>query len=115
MSTNEVADNVLNFHAKPRSNGNSHDILAKLRLCISDLTREVESLEVSYALSKAIENCESVRFYEEVSRFEIALIRTALELTQWHQDRAARLLNLHPSTLHRKMKRYAIGRLSSSK
>lgn len=47
-------------------------------------------------------------FYDEVSRFEIDLIKRALLLTAGHQARAARLLNLRATTLNSKIKHYGI-------
>ena len=49
-----------------------------------------------------------VDFYEEVSRFEIDLIKRALLQTAGHQGRAARLLNLRATTLNSKIKHYGI-------
>lgn len=49
-----------------------------------------------------------VEFYEEVSRFEAALIRRALAQTRGNQKHAARLLNVNHTTLHTMMKRYQI-------
>jgi transcriptional regulator with GAF, ATPase, and Fis domain len=47
-------------------------------------------------------------FYEEVRRFECALIQRALKRTAGNQAQAARLLNLKQTTLHEKIKRYNI-------
>lgn len=47
-------------------------------------------------------------FYDEVSRFEIDLIKRALLQTAGHQGRAARLLNLKVTTLNSKIKHYKI-------
>jgi DNA-binding NtrC family response regulator len=47
-------------------------------------------------------------FYDEVSRFEIDLIKRALFQTGGHQGRAARLLNLKVTTLNSKIKHYRI-------
>jgi len=47
-------------------------------------------------------------FYDEVSRFEIDLIRRALLQTGGHQVQAARLLNLKVTTLNSKIKHYHI-------
>ncbi len=47
-------------------------------------------------------------FYDEVSRFEIDLIKRALLQTAGHQGRAARLLNLKVTTLNSKIKHYGI-------
>jgi DNA-binding NtrC family response regulator len=49
-----------------------------------------------------------VNFYQEVERFEVDLIRSALERTNGHQTRAARLLGINVTTLNHKIKRYKI-------
>lgn len=49
-----------------------------------------------------------IDFYEEVSRFEIDLIKRALLQTGGHQGRAAKLLNLKITTLNSKIKHYNI-------
>ncbi len=49
-----------------------------------------------------------VSFYDEVERFEINLIRSALDRTGGHQTRAARLLGINVTTLNHKIKRYKI-------
>ena len=51
-------------------------------------------------------------FYEEVSRFEIDLIRRALLQTGGHQVQAAKLLNLKVTTLNSKIKHYQINPLA---
>lgn len=43
---------------------------------------------------------------DEVRRFEVELIRSALEYTGGNQRRAARLLGLKPTTLNAKLKSY---------
>ena len=50
-----------------------------------------------------------VNFYEEVTKFEIDLIRRALIHTEGNQRAAARLLGLKTSTLNSKVKTYNIG------
>ena len=50
----------------------------------------------------------SVCLYDEVQRFEIGLIRSALERTAGSQIRAARLLGVKPTTLSAKLKRYGL-------
>jgi DNA-binding NtrC family response regulator len=49
-----------------------------------------------------------INFYDEVRRFEIDLIRRALEQTSGHQSRAARLLGMNATTLNSKIKTYNI-------
>ena len=73
--------------------------------------------ELASALSSAIDALSApdlpdleqpTDFYEEVKRFEIALIKRALKHTQGNQARAARLLGLNQPTLHGKIKQYGI-------
>ncbi len=49
-----------------------------------------------------------VSFYDEVARFEINMIRKALEHTGGNQSRAARLLGMNTTTLNSKIKAYNI-------
>lgn len=49
-----------------------------------------------------------IDFYEEVRRFEIELIQSALRRTNGVQTEAAALLGLKPSTLHAKIKLYQL-------
>ena len=62
-------------------------------------TAEVNTLAIADGLD----------FYDEVSRFEIDLIKRALLQTGGHQVRAAKLLNLKVTTLNSKIKHYNIG------
>jgi transcriptional regulator with GAF, ATPase, and Fis domain len=56
----------------------------------------------------AIDISRGINFYDEVRRFEIDLIRRALDQTGGHQSRAARLLGMNPTTLNSKIKTYNI-------
>lgn len=49
-----------------------------------------------------------INFYNEVHRFEVSLIRRALEHTGGQQSRAARLLGMNATTLNSKIKNYNI-------
>ena len=49
-----------------------------------------------------------LKLYDEVQRFEIDLIRSALQKTNGSQVRAAQLLSVKQSTLNAKIKRYQI-------
>jgi len=50
----------------------------------------------------------SLKLHDEVQRFEIDLIRIALDRTNGSQTRAARLLGVKLTTLNTKIKRYKI-------
>jgi DNA-binding NtrC family response regulator len=81
-------------------------------------TSDLQMLKaMTVTLSKAIQALESVQpsnitpgtnFYEEVERFEVALIQKALQQTGGNQAQAARLLGLNQTTLHGKIKHYGI-------
>lgn len=64
----------------------------------SNISENAAALDVSRGIS----------FYDEVSRFEIELIRRALEITGGHQSRAAKLLGMNNTTLNSKIKVYNI-------
>ncbi|MEZ5427427.1 MAG: sigma-54 dependent transcriptional regulator [Pyrinomonadaceae bacterium] len=62
----------------------------------------------SEGISEEIDIARGVNFYDEVRRFEVDLIRRALDQTGGHQSRAARLLGLNATTLNSKIKSYNI-------
>ncbi len=68
------------------------------------LLREVEALEGN----RYPDTARSINLQEEVRRFEIDLIRCALQKTGGHQVRAARLLGMKVTTLNSKIIRYNI-------
>lgn len=59
-------------------------------------------------LLRSLNLSEGIDFYNEVERFETGLIRLALDQTRGHQARAAKLLNIKPTTLNSKIKLYGI-------
>src|SRR5712664_1223937 len=78
--------------------------ITSLRELTFKLLRELESIGEVH--TPDIDS--GVDFYDEVSRFEIDLIKRALVQTGGHQRRAARLLNLRVTTLNSKIKHYNI-------
>jgi DNA-binding protein Fis len=78
-----------------------HKITTVKQLAIR-LLREVQSIREVEVRSLGT----GVDFYEEVSRFEIDLIKCALLQTAGHQRQAAQLLNLKVTTLNSKIKHY---------
>ncbi|GBC81297.1 Transcriptional regulatory protein ZraR [bacterium HR10] len=59
-------------------------------------------------LARDIPIAQGISFYDEVAKFEISLIRRALEITGGNQSRAARLLGMNTTTLNSKIKAYNI-------
>jgi DNA-binding NtrC family response regulator len=84
-------------------------------ITVECLRPEVRNPELAFEIMKGSEGSSGdidisrgVNFYDEVKRFEIDLIRRALDQTGGHQSRAARLLGLNATTLNSKIKSYNI-------
>ena len=80
-----------------------------LRPEVRDPEHAIKMIAATEGASSDIDLARGVSFYEEVKKFEIDLIRRALEQTGGHQSRAARLLGLNATTLNSKIKGYNIG------
>ena len=80
--------------------------------CLRPEVRDPEAaramIQQTEGASGDIDIARGVNFYDEVKKFEIDLIRRALEQTGGHQSRAARLLGLNATTLNSKIKSYNI-------
>jgi transcriptional regulator with GAF, ATPase, and Fis domain len=74
---------------------------------IADPSKSAGAAPLSDATG-ALDVSRGVNFYDEVRRFEIDLIRRALDQTNGHQSRAARLLGMNATTLNSKIKTYNI-------
>ena len=99
----EVLEPAANPEEGSESSAARNNVTA-LKELVLRLLCEVQSInEIG---SVAIEN--GFDFYDEVSRFEIDLIRRALVQTGGHQVQAAKLLNLKVTTLNSKIKHYQI-------
>jgi transcriptional regulator with PAS, ATPase and Fis domain len=70
----------------------------------SALLNEIQSLTPS----QAIDVRGGIDFYDEVQKFEVNLIKRALDRTGGHQTKAAELLHIKITTLNSKIKRYKI-------
>jgi transcriptional regulator with GAF, ATPase, and Fis domain len=68
-----------------------------------NLARDKAFTEASTHL-RTLNLAEGIDFYKEVERFEIELIRLALDRTHGCQAKAARLLQIKPTTLNSKIK-----------
>lgn len=79
-----------------------------LRPEVRDPALAFEMMQKAEGTSASIDIGRGVNFYDEVKRFEIDLIRRALDQTGGHQSRAARLLGLNATTLNSKIKTYNI-------
>jgi DNA-binding NtrC family response regulator len=79
-----------------------------LRPEIADPQSALAAVRDGAGSSASIDIGRGINFYDEVRRFEIDLIRRALDQTGGHQSRAARLLGMNPTTLNSKIKTYNI-------
>ncbi len=79
-----------------------------LRPEVRDPELAMKMIQQTEGTSNSIDIGRGVNFYDEVKKFEIDLIRRALEQTGGHQSRAARLLGLNATTLNSKIKTYNI-------
>src|SRR6478672_9000182 len=79
-----------------------------LRPEVRDPELALKMIAESEGTSNNIDIARGISFYDEVKRFEIDLIRRALDQTGGHQSRAARLLGLNATTLNSKIKSYNI-------
>lgn len=77
--------------------------IESLQELVTELQNQLESITDS---PKPIED--GFDFYEEVSHFEVQLIRQALKAAAGHQGHAAKLLRLNTTTLNVMIKRYGL-------
>ena len=104
---------------QPTSDG----VSAVIHLQEASFENRIETLrELALTLLEKLESLQSarpgrgegsVKLYDEVRRFEIDLIRSALDRARGNQVRAARLLGVKPTTLNAKLKRFRISFISN--
>jgi len=96
---------VGNFNLDELPAGNTLGLkINVLRELTNALLEQVQSLNAPHQLK--ISN--GINLHEEVRRFEIEMIESALFYTGGHQRAAAQLLGLKPTTLNAKIKLYKI-------
>ncbi len=83
------------------------DLTNKLRREIEVLARDQAFADETGRLQTLLLS-DGIDLFQELKRFEINLIKLALTQTHGHQARAARLLNINPTTLNSKIKVYGI-------
>ena len=84
----------------------------QLTLLARALANEIESLEAELSTDHSREQIylddDGIDFYNEVERYEIELIKSALNHCGGNQTQAARLLRMKSTTLNAKMKHYGL-------
>ena len=82
------------------------------------LASEIEALQRDLSFDRALDRQidlenDGIDFYDEIERYEIELIKSALAKCGGNQSRAARLLHLKSTTLNAKMKHYGLNPVRS--
>jgi DNA-binding NtrC family response regulator len=90
----------------------------QLTLLARALASEIETLQVELGTDqnrdKQIDfDNEGIDFYNEIERYEIELIKSALSHCGGNQTQAARLLRMKSTTLNAKMKHYGLNPVRS--
>lgn len=101
------------------SNGNYLQLIESVNIKkVNSVAQKLEALNrIAGIVLKEVEAIKSrefaaddgeINFFDEVKRFEIELILSALNQTGGRQKEAAKILGLKPTTLSEKIKRYGI-------
>jgi len=104
---------AVNLRLAPAEEGGGGRVRRLVDLA-SSLMREAQVLARDKAFAdesaslQTLDLAKGIDFYDEVQRFETALIKLALEQAEGNQARAARLLGLRATTLNSKIKIYNI-------
>ncbi len=96
--------NALDDAIRTRDQQGIWNKLRKFKDILLKLVEEVDAL----SLAKKLERHEDISLPDEIRRFEVNLIRSALNRTGGNQTRAAGILGIGVTTLNNKIKRYRI-------
>lgn len=104
--------------ASSDSDSQSENRILQLVQLARALTSEIESLRTEVSAvqrrPKQIDfDKDGIDFYQEIERYEIDLIESALDLCDGNQSQAAKLLQIKPTTLHAKIKHYGLNPVRS--
>ena len=101
--------------AKPESELERH--VQQLFMLAQALVSEIETLQAELSNDGSHRqihfDSNGIDFYNEVERYEIELIRSALSYCRGNQTSAARLLHMKSTTLNAKMKHYGLNPVRS--
>ena len=105
---------ILQYPSQPGPEADLERRIQLLVLIAKALSTEVETLQRELGPAPRDRSDpinlgdEGIDFYQEIERYEIDLIRSALEHCGGNQTHAARLLQMKSTTLNAKMKHYGI-------
>lgn len=110
---------LLKYPTTPNSNTTSdlEHRVQQLTVLAKALASEIEALQIQISTDHAYRQIDfdndGIDFYDEIERYEIELIKTALNKCGGKQSQAARLLRLKSTTLNAKMKHYGLNQVRS--
>ena len=93
-------------HAPVTNDSEVENNVDQLVMLAKALASEVKTLKAEIATNNS--SNKQINFYDEVQRYEIELIRHALNHCGGIQSQAAKLLHLKSTTLNAKMKQYGL-------
>ena len=100
----------LDSRMKPDAHHNFNQLVGLAKA----LASEIETLKAELDTDlNHIQPVGGIDFYREVERYEIQLIKRALNQCRGNQAQAARLLHLKSTTLNAKMKHYGLNSVRS--
>ena len=104
---------LLKYTAIEDSSTGSENRVQQLTQLARALASEIETLQREFSYDRIRDrqidfDNDGIDFYDEIERYEIELIESALAKCGGNQSRAARLLRLKSTTLHAKMKHYGL-------
>lgn len=104
--------------ANPNTDSELERHVQQLTLLAHALASEIEILQRELCDDRGRDrqidfDNDSIDFYDEVERYEIELIKSALDKCHGNQTQAARLLHLKSTTLNAKMKHYGLNPVRS--
>lgn len=107
--------NILKY--QPVANAASEPEVAgrieQLVMLAKALATEIETLRAELSRDNDQIDNNGINFYDEVERYEIQLISSALNHCRGNQAQAAKLLHLKSTTLNSKMKHYGLNPVRS--
>jgi len=74
----------------------------------NDLISAQNQLVKAYLSLNFVSECRSLKFF--INEFEKSVIEETLNITNWHQRQASRILGIKPTSLNEKIKKFKLSR-----
>ena len=77
-----------------------------------DLANAQNQLVKAYLSLNFVSECKSLKFF--INEFEKSVIEETLNITNWHQRRASKILGIKPTSLNEKIKKFKLNQKNRS-